>query len=94
MGLTLTTSNSEFLTKSPQGDRSRRSVASRDLFGFLNNLRRRNEVTNRAPQPPETVSSALVKRYADFLRNEKGLAELSLKVYLPVAEDLLNFLEE
>ena len=85
---------SEFLTKAPQGDRSRRSVASRALFGFLDNLRRRNVVTNCAPQPPETVSSALVKRYADFLRNEKGLAELSLKVYLPVAEDLLHYLEE
>jgi site-specific recombinase XerD len=50
-------------------------------------------VTTCAPRPPETVSSALVKRYADFLRNEKGLAELSFKVYLPVAEDLLHYLE-
>ena len=85
---------SEFLTKSPQGDRSRRSVASRALFGFLDYLRHHNVVTTCAPKPPETVSSALVKRYADFLRNEKGLAELSLKVYLPVAEDLLHYLEE
>jgi site-specific recombinase XerD len=85
---------SEFLTKSPQGDRSRRSVASRALFGFLDYLRCRNVVTTCAPKPPETVSSALVNRYADFLRNEKGLAELSLKVYLPVAEDLLHYLDE
>jgi integrase/recombinase XerD len=83
---------SEFLTKSPQG--SRRSVSSRALFNFLDYLRLRNVVTTCAPIPPETVSSALVKRYADFLRNEKGLAELSLKVYLPVAEDLLHYLEE
>ena len=82
---------SEFLTKVPQG--SRRSVSSRALFDFLDYLRRRNVVTTCAPRPPETVSSALVKRYADFLRNEKGLAELSLKVYLPVAEDLLHYLE-
>src|SRR5208282_5747333 len=85
---------SEFLTKAPQGDRSRRSVASRALFGFLDYLRRRNVVTTCAPKPPETAISALVKRYAGFLRNEKGLAELSLKVYLPVAEDLLHYLEE
>src|SRR5664279_5123840 len=52
---------SEFLTKSPQGDRSRRSVSSRALFGFLDYLRRRNVVTTCAPQPPETVNSALVK---------------------------------
>jgi len=85
---------SEFLTKSPLGDRSRRSVASRALFGFLDYLRRRNVVTTCALQPPETTNSALVKRYADFLRDEKGLAELSLKVYLPVAEALLHYLEE
>lgn len=85
---------SEFLTQSPQGDRSRRSVCSRALFGFLDYLRRRNVVTSGAPRPPETVNSALVKRYADFLRHEKGLAELSLKVYLPVAEDLLHYLGE
>ena len=82
---------SEFLTKAPLG--SRHSIASRALFDFLDYLRRRNVVTTCAPRPPETVSSALVKRYADFLRNEKGLAELSLKVYLPVAEDLLHYLE-
>lgn len=85
---------SEFLTKSPQPDKSRRSVVSRALFGFLDYLRRRNVVTTSPPKPPETVNSALVRRYADFLRNEKGLAELSLKVYLPVAEDLLRYLEE
>ena len=84
----------EFLIKSPKGDRSRRSVASRALFGFLDYLRRHNVVTTCAPKPPESLSSALVKRYADFLRNEKGLAELSLKVYLPVAKDLLHYLEE
>lgn len=82
---------SEFLTKVSQG--SRRSVSSRALFDFLDYLRRWNVVTTCAPRPPETVSSALVQRYADFLRNEKGLAELSLKVYLPVAEDLLHYLE-
>jgi len=60
----------------------------------LDYLRRLNVVTTCAPEPPETVSSALVRRYADFLRNEKGLAELSLKVYLPVAKDLLHYLEE
>src|SRR5664279_2033752 len=85
---------SEFLTKSPQGDRSRRSVASRALLGFLDYLRRRHVITTCPPKPLETVSSALVERYADFLRNEKGLAELSLKVYLPAAKKLLHYLEE
>jgi integrase/recombinase XerD len=84
----------EFLTKSPRGDKSRRSVVSRALFGFLDHLRRRNVVSTSAPTPPKTLNSTLVKQYADFLRDEKGLAERSLKVYLPVAENLLRFLEE
>lgn len=50
---------SEFLTKSPQGDRSRRSVASRALFGFLDYLRRRHVITTCPPKPLETASSAL-----------------------------------
>jgi integrase/recombinase XerD len=83
----------EFMAKSLQGDRGRRSVASRALFSFLDYLRRRKVVTTCAPKPTETVRSAMVKRYADFLRNEKGLAELSLKVYLPRVEDLLHYLE-
>lgn len=85
---------SEFLIKSPQGDRSWLSVASRALFGFLDYLRHRNVVATCAPKPLESGSSALVKRYADFLRNERGLAELSLKVYVPVAEDLLHYLKK
>lgn len=83
----------EFLTKSPHPEKSRRSVVSRALFDFLDYLRLCKVVATSAPQPPESVNSLRVKRYADFLRNEKGLAELSLKVYLPVAEDLLHYLE-
>lgn len=83
----------EFLTKVPQGDKSGRSVASRALYGFLDYLRACKVVVTRAPKPPE-FRTALEEHYADFLRNEKGLAELSLKVYLPVAADLLHYLEE
>lgn len=83
----------EFLTTVPQGDKSGRSVASRALYGFLNFLRGCNVVVTRAPKLPE-FGTPLEERYADFLRNEKGLAELSLKVYLPVAADLLRYLEE
>jgi site-specific recombinase XerD len=35
-----------------------------------------------------------MRRYAEFLRNEKGLAELSLRVYLPLVSQLLHFLEK
>ena len=55
--------------------------------------RSRRSIATRAPEHPE-FGTALEARYADFLRNEKGLAELSLKVYLPVAKDLLHYLEK
>ena len=83
----------QFLTKALKGDRSRHSVASRALFGFLNYLRGCKVVATAAHKPPE-FGTALETRYAAFLRNEKGLAELSLKVYLPVAEDLLHYLDK
>ena len=84
----------EFQKKSPQGNRGSRSIASRALFGFLDYLRRHRVITTCPPKPLATLSSALVERYADFLRNDKGLAELSLKVYLPVARELLHYLED
>jgi site-specific recombinase XerD len=93
-GLDLTESEvGDFLANSLSGDRSQRSVASRALFGFLDYLRAGQVVKTCAPTPPK-VGSALEARYADFLRNEKGLAELTLKVYLPVVKDLLHYLEE
>ncbi len=83
----------EFLAKVTQGDKSRRSVASRALYGFLDYLRGCKVVATSAPKQLE-FGTVLEERYADFLRNEKGLAELSLKVYLPVVKDLLHYLEE
>ncbi len=94
LGLDLTESEiSDFLAKSLPGDRSQRSVASRALYGFLEYLRAGRVVRTSAPKPLK-IGSALEARYADFLRNEKGLAELSLKVYLPVVRDLLHYLEQ
>ena len=49
-------------------------------------------IATPAPAAPEKAGSALSARYADFLRNEKGLAELSLRVYLPLVPDLLGHL--
>ena len=83
----------EFLAKVYEGDKTGHSLASRALYGFLDYLRGCRVVATRAPEQPE-FATALEERYADFLRHEKGLAELSLKVYLPVATDLLHYLEE
>lgn len=82
----------EFMSNSCQLGPSHRCLASTALSAFLEHLRRCEIITTHAPKPPETASSALEKRYADFLRNEKGLAELSLLVYLPLVPDLLCYL--
>jgi len=82
-----------FLAKALKGDRSKRSVASRALYGFLDHLRRCNIAAPRASKQ-SGLKTGLEIRYADFLRQEKGLAELSLKVYVPVASDLLKYLHE
>jgi integrase/recombinase XerD len=51
-------------------------------------------IATSVPSVPETAGSALKRRYADSLRNEKGLAELSLCVYLPVVPLLLGYLKQ
>ena len=71
-----------------------RCLAATALVGFLKHLRERGLITAGPPKTSESVSSALERRYADHLRNEKGLAELSLRVYLPPAIDLLRYLEK
>lgn len=84
----------KFLARSSQLGPKRRCLASTALLGFLEHLRGRKIITTCASEVAETASSALEKRYTDFLRNEKGLAELSLQVYLPMVAILLGYLEK
>lgn len=85
----------KFMASSSQLAPGHRCLASTALLAFLEHLRSRQVITPRALKPPKkTAGSVLAKRYADFLRNEKGLAELSLKVYLPLVPELLRYLEE
>jgi site-specific recombinase XerD len=84
----------EFLASASQLEPRHRCLASTALSAFLAHLRRHEVITTCAPQAPETASSALERRYADFLRDEKGLAERSLHVYLPLVPDLLHYLEK
>lgn len=82
-----------FLARSSRLGPKHRCLASTALSAFLEHLRRQGVIATSAPGTPETISSALERRYADFLRNEKGLAERSLRVYLPRVHDLLRHLE-
>lgn len=84
----------QFMARSPRITPRHRSLASTALTAFLGYLRRQGVIATSAPAPLETISSALENRYADFLRNDKGLAEPSLRVYLPLVADLLGYLEQ
>jgi site-specific recombinase XerD len=84
----------EFMSNECQLGPSHRCLASTALSAFLEHLRRCEVISTRAPAVPKTASSALEGRYADFLRNEKGLAGLSLRVYLPLVSHLLSYLEK
>jgi integrase/recombinase XerD len=84
----------EFMASSSQLGPKHRCLASTALSGFLEHLRHHEVITTCASEAPETAGSVLERRYADFLRNEKGLAQLSLRVYLPLVPDLLHYLEK
>lgn len=83
---------SEFMANSCQLSPGNRCLASTALLSFLAHLRQHGVIKPYAPKTTNTRATALQRRYADFLRDEKGLSELSLKVYLPVADDLLQYI--
>jgi len=84
----------EFMARACRLGPKRRCLASAALSAFLQHLRCRKLIPDCASKPPETAALVLMRRYAEFLRNEKGLAELSLRVYLPLVSQLLHFLEK
>jgi site-specific recombinase XerD len=84
----------QFLARSSRLGPAHRCLASTALFAFLKYLRCQGVISTSAPEAPETISSALEKRYEDFLRNDKGLAESSLRAYLPLVSDLLDYLQK
>ncbi len=84
----------EFLARACRLGPKHRCLASTALSAFLGHLRRQGTISASAPSAPETKNSELQRHYADFLRNEKGLAELSLRVYLPVVPLLLGHLKK
>ena len=84
----------QFLARSSRLAPAHRCLASTALFAFLKYLRCQGVISTSAPEAPETTGSAMEKRYEDFLRNDKGLAEASLRVYLSLVGDLLGYLQK
>lgn len=84
----------EFMTRVCRLAPKHRCLASTALSAFLQHLRHRKLIAALEIKHPNTPTLVLTRRYAEFLRNEKGLAELSLRVYLPLVPQLLLFLEK
>ena len=78
-----------FMAKACKLDAAHRCLASTALFGFLEHLRRHGLIRKQRSTVKATARDRLLQSYTNFLRDEKGLAELSLRVYLPVAASLL-----
>jgi len=84
----------EFMASSCQPAKADRYLASTALLGFLEHLRHHGVITPFAPTAPDTAALRLERRYADFLRNEKGLAESSIRFYARLVANLLDYLHK
>jgi len=68
-----------FVARGPRGRPARVRFELAALRPFLAHLRAAAGV----PTPPQRTEEPLEQRYADYLRHERGLAESSLRTYLP-----------
>ena len=60
---------------------------------FIRHVRSQAEGTVFQPKLQALPCGNIEKRYVDYLRNERGLAERSICIYLPYIRDFLNELE-
>jgi site-specific recombinase XerD len=77
-----------FVRRSPRKQKARITFELSVLKPFLTYLRAEAGV----PVPPLMASGAgdLKRRYTDYLRKERGLAENSIRVYVPLVGDFLD----
>ena len=76
-----------FVRRSPRGRKSRLKFEFAGVRLFLGYLRGTAGLQCPAPQAP--VSSSLLQQYENHLRKDRGLAENSLRVYLPLIRTFL-----
>jgi site-specific recombinase XerD len=77
-----------FITRPAQRPFTQREQAT--VRRFLAHLRARG-VLAPAQSQPGTPAEALVARYTDFLRQDRGLAENSILIYAPCAREFLAY---
>lgn len=78
-----------FLARTGKRSRSRRVNERAGVRGFLRHLRGLPVLTPRGTQRiPSPIH--IVSRYADYLRNERGLSTRSVEIYLPYVDAFLK----
>ena len=79
-----------FVKRSPRGSKERVALERVALRLFLRHLRAEGEVPLPPPQADASPIDESKQRYVNYLRNERGLAERSIGVYLPFIHDFLT----
>jgi integrase/recombinase XerD len=78
-----------FVRRLHRGEESRLKFELAGLRLFLGYLRATAGLQCPAPPAPISSTSSLFQRYENHLRNDRGLAENSLRVYLPLVRTFL-----
>jgi site-specific recombinase XerD len=73
-----------FVRRLPQGAKPRLKFELAVVRLFLGYLRATAGLQCPAPQAPASSTASLLEQYENHLRNDRGLAENSLRVYLPL----------
>jgi site-specific recombinase XerD len=78
-----------FVQRLPQAGESRQQFELASVRLFLGYLRRAAGLQCTAVQAPVSATASLIQQYENHLRKDRGLAENSLRVYLPLIQTLL-----
>jgi integrase/recombinase XerD len=78
-----------FVRRLPRGDKSRLKFELAAVRPFLGHLRATADLQGPAPQAPVSSTASLLQQYENHLRKDRGLAENSLRVYLPLIRTVL-----
>ena len=84
------TSTAEFVARLPQRAKTRAALERATVRLFLKHLYRQGHFQCPAPQEADSGSESYLRRYEHYLRNDRGLADNSVHVYLPFIRDFLS----
>jgi hypothetical protein len=78
-----------FITRSPRKRQVHVKFERAAMRLFFDYLHPEASLACQAQQEPISAAVGLLRRYQDYLRNDRGLAENSLHVYVPFIRDFL-----